>query len=213
MVNAAIAFLAVDLIARRWLDGDKRLLVPLLLLLTPFYQFHGQRFGTNQVLLSTWPIATYCFLRSFETRTVIWSVAAGITAALAMLGKYYSVVLIAAFVTGRELTREWRHVTEQPLRIVTGESGLADAVTFYSEDHPAHWTPGKIGLASRIDEQRLNREGWAGVCTLTAASCIEHVERTAGGSPVIRTLYEHSASFLGHSGRPQRFVLFIVPPM
>ena len=43
-------------------------LVLLLLLLTPFYQFHGQRFSTNQVLLSTWPIATYCFLRSFETR-------------------------------------------------------------------------------------------------------------------------------------------------
>jgi 4-amino-4-deoxy-L-arabinose transferase-like glycosyltransferase len=99
MVNAAIAFFAIDLIARRWIDGDKRLLVPVLLLLTPFYQFHGQRFGANQVLLSIWPIATYCFLRSFEERTVLWSVAAGVTAALAMLGKYYSVVLIVAFLT------------------------------------------------------------------------------------------------------------------
>ena len=97
IVNAAVALLAVDLIARRYLDGDKRLLVLLLLLLTPFYQFHAQRFSTNQVLLSTWPIATYCFLRSFETRTVFWSAAAGATAALAMLGKYYSAFLIAAF--------------------------------------------------------------------------------------------------------------------
>jgi 4-amino-4-deoxy-L-arabinose transferase-like glycosyltransferase len=99
MVNAAVAFFAIDLIARRYLDGDKRLLVLLLLLLTPFYQFHGQRFSTNQVLLSTWPIATYCFLRSFETRTLGWSAAAGAAAALAVLGKYYSILLVAAFVS------------------------------------------------------------------------------------------------------------------
>lgn len=98
MVNAAVAFFAIDLIARRYLDGDKRLVVLLLLLLTPLYQFHGQRFSTNQVLLSTWPIATYCFLRSFETRTLAWSAAAGAAAALAMLGKYYSILLIIAFV-------------------------------------------------------------------------------------------------------------------
>ena len=67
MTNAAVALLAVDRIARLYLSGDKRLLVPLLLLLTPFYQFHATRFGANQVLLSTWPIATYCFLRAFQT--------------------------------------------------------------------------------------------------------------------------------------------------
>lgn len=98
MVNAAAALFAIDLIARRYVDGDKRLLVLLLLLLTPLYQFHGQRFSTNQILLSTWPIATYCFLRSFETRAVGWSAAAGAAAALAMLGKYYSILLVAAFV-------------------------------------------------------------------------------------------------------------------
>ena len=36
MVNVAIAFFAIDLIARRYVDGDKRLVVLLLLLLTPF---------------------------------------------------------------------------------------------------------------------------------------------------------------------------------
>src|SRR5947209_848468 len=44
MVNAAIGLFAVDRIARLYLSGDKRLMVPLLLLLMPFYQFHGQRF-------------------------------------------------------------------------------------------------------------------------------------------------------------------------
>lgn len=98
MTNAAIALYVIDLIARRYLTGDKRLLVLLFLLLTPFYQFHSQRFGTNQTLLSTWPIAVYCFLRAFETRGILWSAAAGAAAALAMLGKYYSAYLIAGLV-------------------------------------------------------------------------------------------------------------------
>jgi Dolichyl-phosphate-mannose-protein mannosyltransferase len=98
MVNAAIGLHGTDCIARRYLDGDKRIVALLLLQLTPFYQFVGQRFGADQTMLSTWPIATYCFLRAFETRGLAWSAGAGVAAALAMLGSYYSVFLIAAFV-------------------------------------------------------------------------------------------------------------------
>src|SRR5258705_3927904 len=98
LANSAIALWAVDLISRRFVRGDKRIVVLLLLMLLPTYQFHAQRFNANAVLLATWPIATYCFLRSFETRQVLWAVAAGATAALAMLGKYYSVFLIGGFV-------------------------------------------------------------------------------------------------------------------
>ena len=97
LTTSAIALWAVDLITRRFARGDKRIVVLLLLMLLPAYQFHAQRFNANVVLLPTWPIATYCFLRSFESRAVGWAVAAGATAALAMLGKYYSVFLIASF--------------------------------------------------------------------------------------------------------------------
>ena len=98
VTNAAVGLFAADLIARRYLSGDKRLFALLLLLLIPFYQFHSERFGANQMLLSTWPLATYFFLRAFETRSVGWSAAAGAMAALAMLGKYYSVYLVASFI-------------------------------------------------------------------------------------------------------------------
>jgi 4-amino-4-deoxy-L-arabinose transferase-like glycosyltransferase len=98
LINSAIALWAVDLISRRFVRGDKRVVVLLLLMLLPTYQFHAQRFNANAVLLATWPIATYCFLRSFEARQVVWAIAAGATAALAMLGKYYSVFLIGGFV-------------------------------------------------------------------------------------------------------------------
>lgn len=97
MVNSAIALWAVDLTSRRFVSGDKRAIILLLLLLLPAYQFHAQRFNANTALLATWPLAIYCFLRSFETRKFSWAVAAGATAALAMLGKYYSVFLIAGF--------------------------------------------------------------------------------------------------------------------
>jgi hypothetical protein len=98
MVNAAAGLFAADRIARLYLDGDKRIAVLLLLLLTPFYQFIGQGFGAAETMLSTWPIATWCFLRAFATRDLAWSAAGGAAAALAVLGHYASVFLIAGFV-------------------------------------------------------------------------------------------------------------------
>ncbi len=97
MVNAGFALFFVDLIARQFVTGHKRILVLLLLMLTPAYQFHAQRFNANAVLLATWPLATWCFLRAFETRRASWAIAAGCTAALAMVGKYYSIFLVASF--------------------------------------------------------------------------------------------------------------------
>ncbi len=108
LTNSAIALWVVDLISRHFVQGDKRLIVLLLLMLTPIYQFHAQRFNANSVLLASWPLATYCFLRSFETRQLGWAVAAGATAALAMLGKYYSAFLIGSFVFAAVLHPERR---------------------------------------------------------------------------------------------------------
>ena len=98
LTNSAIALWIVDWISRRFVRGDKRILILLLLMLLPVYQFYAQRFNANAVLLATWPLATYCFLQSFETRQARWAITAGATAALAMLGKYYSVFLIGSFV-------------------------------------------------------------------------------------------------------------------
>jgi 4-amino-4-deoxy-L-arabinose transferase-like glycosyltransferase len=98
LTNAAFAMWIVDLIARRFVKGDKRLIVLFLLMLQPTYQLHAQRFNANAVLLAPWPLATYCFLASFETRRIGWAVAAGAAAALAVLGKYYSLFLIVSFV-------------------------------------------------------------------------------------------------------------------
>lgn len=125
LTNAAIALWAVDLISRHFVRDDKRLVVLLLLMLTPIYQLHAQRFNANAVLLATWPLATYCFLRSFEARQPGWAVAAGATAALAMLGKYYSVFLIASFVVAAILHGQRRAYFGSVAPWLSATTGLA----------------------------------------------------------------------------------------
>jgi len=125
LTNGAIGLWGVDLITRRFARGDKRLVVLLLLMLLPIYQLHAQRFNANAVLLSSWPLATYCFLRSFETRSAGWAVAAGLTAALAMLGKYYSIFLIGSFAIAALCHRERRAYFTAWAPWIAAFSGLA----------------------------------------------------------------------------------------
>ena len=62
----------------------------------PFYNFHAIKFNANTVLTPFWALATWWFLRSFETRRIGWAMLAGIGAAAAMLAKYWSITLLAA---------------------------------------------------------------------------------------------------------------------
>jgi 4-amino-4-deoxy-L-arabinose transferase-like glycosyltransferase len=124
LVNAAIALWAVDLISRRFVKGDKRIVVLLLLMVPPIYQLFAQRFNANAVLLAVWPIATYCFLRSFEARDVKWAIAAGAATALAMLGKYYSVFLIASFVFAALCHPQHRAYFVSPAPWISASVGL-----------------------------------------------------------------------------------------
>ena len=139
MVNAAIGLYFVDRIARRHLEPEKRLVVFALLLLTPFYQFHGQRFASNQVLLSTWPVATYCFLGAFETRRLSWSIAAGAAAALAMLGKYFSIYLVLAFVAAAlSHPARWTYLRSPSpyISVLVGLALLAPHLLWLAENGP-----------------------------------------------------------------------------
>ncbi len=125
LTNSAVGLWAVDLITHRFARGDKRLIVLLLLMLLPVYQLHAQRFNANAILLSTWPLATYCFLRSFETRAPGWAMAAGAAGALAMLGKYYSVFLIGSFAIAALLHRERRAYYTSSAPWIASATGLA----------------------------------------------------------------------------------------
>jgi 4-amino-4-deoxy-L-arabinose transferase-like glycosyltransferase len=81
-------------IALRYLDGSKALAATLLLTFLPFFNFHALKFNANTVLMPTWAATTWWFLISYETRSRVFAVLAGVGAGLAMLGKYWSVILL-----------------------------------------------------------------------------------------------------------------------
>ena len=92
---ATVALWATWRLSARYLPPEKRVVGIALLTLVPFYNFHALKFNANAVLTPLWALATWSFLRSFETRRTGWAVLAGVGAAAAMLGKYWSITLLA----------------------------------------------------------------------------------------------------------------------
>jgi hypothetical protein len=89
-----VALWVVWRLSARYLPADKRVVGVALLTLVPFYNFLALKFNANTVLTPLWAATTWFFLCSFETRRAGWAVLAGIAAAAAMLGKYWSFVLL-----------------------------------------------------------------------------------------------------------------------
>jgi 4-amino-4-deoxy-L-arabinose transferase-like glycosyltransferase len=81
-----------------YLEGEKRVVGLALLTLVPFFNFHALKFNANTVLIPVWAAATWWFLRSYETRSIGYAALAGLAAAAAMLGKYWSILLLAGLV-------------------------------------------------------------------------------------------------------------------
>jgi 4-amino-4-deoxy-L-arabinose transferase-like glycosyltransferase len=77
-----------------YLTGEKRVVGLALMTLVPFYNFHALKFNANTIMMPTWALTTWWFLRSYETRSPTYAVLAGLAAAAAMLGKYWSIVLL-----------------------------------------------------------------------------------------------------------------------
>jgi hypothetical protein len=92
--NAAIALWIAWRLFARFFDGHKRILGLALLTLVPFFNFHALKFNRNTVLMPLWAATTLFFLRSFETRRLRDAALAGLFAAVAMYGKYWSAVLL-----------------------------------------------------------------------------------------------------------------------
>jgi 4-amino-4-deoxy-L-arabinose transferase-like glycosyltransferase len=92
--NAALALWIAWRLYAQFLDGEKRVLGLALLTLVPFFNFHALKFNPNTVLMPLWAATTLFFLRSFETHRLLDAALAGCFAALAMYGKYWSVVLL-----------------------------------------------------------------------------------------------------------------------
>ena len=94
VISTAVAIYFTWLLSGFWLHGAKRAAVPFLLMLIPFYNFLALKLDHNAILIPLWAITTYTFIRSFETRSPLWSMVTGVCAGLAVLAKYWSFFLL-----------------------------------------------------------------------------------------------------------------------
>jgi hypothetical protein len=125
MVNSAAALWCVDLISRRFVRGDMRIIVLLLLMLLLTYQFHAS--ASTQIRYSSRSghfrrIASCDLSRAadlFGPRQL------AATAAIAMLGKYYSIFLIASFVFAAICHPQRRAYFSSFAPLVSAVAGLA----------------------------------------------------------------------------------------
>src|SRR5436309_12365223 len=95
MVLATFSLWVAWRVSEFYLDAEKRVAGVLLLTFIPFFNFHALKYNANTVLIPLWALTTWFFLRSYETRRAQWAVLAGAAAAAAMMGKYWSIFLLA----------------------------------------------------------------------------------------------------------------------
>lgn len=77
------------------LNDNKRVAGLAFLMLVPFFNFFAWKYNANTILIPLWAITTFLFVRSLETRSRRTAAFAGIAAAAAMMGKYWSIFLLA----------------------------------------------------------------------------------------------------------------------
>ena len=96
-LNSALGLWAVWLLAGLFVEGPRRLAAVFIAMLTPLYGALALKFNANSVLLASWPLAAWFFVRSLRERRPGDSIGLGLSCALAVLSKYYSVLLLVAF--------------------------------------------------------------------------------------------------------------------
>ena len=105
MLMPTLALWIVWRLTADYLTIEKRVAGLALLMFVPFFNFHALKFNVNTVLLPAWAAATFWFLRSYKTRGAGWAALAGVGAAACMLGKYWSVFLLAGLVVAALIDR------------------------------------------------------------------------------------------------------------
>ncbi len=124
MSSAGLALWIAWILSARWLDGGKRAAGLALLTLVPFFNFHALKFNANTVLIPLWAATTLWFLRSFERRDPLMAALAGVAAAAAMLGKYWSIVLLAGLAIAALGDPRRRAYFRSPAPWITVAAGL-----------------------------------------------------------------------------------------
>ena len=84
------------LTAKEFLSKEKAAIATLMLCGCYYYSFTTSEFNPNVLQLTLWPALTWAFLRARRVETLLSWMLTGALAALALLSKYYSAMLLAA---------------------------------------------------------------------------------------------------------------------
>jgi hypothetical protein len=124
MASATSALWISWIFSKRWLDPEKRVAGLALLTLVPFFNFLAIRYNANAVLLPFWTFTVYCFLMSYSTRSLLFAALAGAGAGACMLGKYWSIFLIAGVAIAAIVDARRSAYFRSPAPWVTISAGL-----------------------------------------------------------------------------------------
>jgi 4-amino-4-deoxy-L-arabinose transferase-like glycosyltransferase len=119
IATATLALWIAWRLMARCLSPEKQVLGVALLTLIPFFNFHALKFNVNTVLLPLWAATTFWFLRSYETRRILYAALAGLGAAGSMLGKYWSIFLLAGLALAALIDRRRGEYFRSPAPWVT----------------------------------------------------------------------------------------------
>jgi 4-amino-4-deoxy-L-arabinose transferase-like glycosyltransferase len=107
-VNAMVGLHGIIALAGRFLPRRLAVVAGIAMALSPLYSNLAIKFNANAVLLSVWPWVAYYFVRYMQTGGWRSALALGALAGAAMLGKYFSVVLLLALFVCALLRPAWR---------------------------------------------------------------------------------------------------------
>ena len=107
-LNSAIGLAGLAVLAREFLPRPWVLLAVAVASLAPGITTLAMRFNANAILISTWPWAVALFVRLMHRGQARDAVLCGLACALAMLGKYYSAVLLLSLLVTALWLPAWR---------------------------------------------------------------------------------------------------------
>ena len=181
MLMPAVALWIAWRLSADYLTLEKRVAGLALLMFVPFFNFHALKFNVNTVLLPAWAATTFWFLRSYKTRSAGWAALAGVGAAACMLGKYWSVFLLAGLVvaalTDRRRARYFRSAAPW-ITVAVGLAAIAPhlALALSKPFRAVHLRDGR----ARREAVRRRRVQRAGLCRRLVRLCGDPGARGAG---------------------------------
>jgi 4-amino-4-deoxy-L-arabinose transferase-like glycosyltransferase len=126
--SVAVAMWAMWRISTRFFTRDQQILLVASAFFLPALTFLAQNYNATSAMLPLWALTFLFYLRLIERRSALDAVLLGIFAALAVLAKYHSVVLLFSIAAHLVLDREVRPIfrTYLPwLTVLAGSLALA----------------------------------------------------------------------------------------